>query len=430
MNRTFKLVAFVFALVILGIIIVAPTQKSNQGDPAIMDHECYVWQRVWDDELRTSLLEAVGQMQAYTVLAAEIDVRPGRLQRQTMPVDYAFLSSLQAPAGLAIRVNPYSGPFDQDSEATTYLAKTIQGVLASATANHFTPSEIQIDFDCAESKLAGYCAWMQQLKVAFPEYPITLTVLPSWLKHRQFKQLVRQCDGFVLQVHSLEKPTSYDENVVLCDPKRALAWIRQAERFNVPFRVALPTYGYRVAYSEQGQFIGLSAEGPLPDWPDKTRIKTAISDPKKMAALIQEIRSVSPKHLTGVIWFRLPVPSDQLNWQWHTLRCVIQDQTLTESIDAVCEWPETNLAEIYLVNSGDVDVSGRISVSLAFDGSCLVGDGLKGYAVIEDKDGSLWIRPENIGAGWRIRSQEKIKIAWCRFNQQTKVNSYVQVERQ
>lgn len=369
-------------------------------------------------------------MQAFTVLAAEIDVRPGRQQRQTMTVDYTFLSNVQVPAGVAIRINPYAGPFEPDSEATNYLIQTIEGVLTDAKADHFTPTEVQIDFDCAESKLAGYCAWVQQLKHAFSDYPITITALPSWLKHRRFEELIRQCDGFVLQVHSLEKPTNFEENVVLCDPKRALAWIKQADRLNVPFRVALPTYGYLVAYNKQGQFIGLSAEGPLSDWPAGTRTKTAISDPKEIAALIQEIRSVSPKHLTGVLWFRLPVSSDQLNWQWHTLKCVIQEQTLTERIDAVCQWPEPNLAEIYLVNSGDVDVSGRISVSLAFEGSCLAGDGLKGYSVVEEKDGSVWIRPENIRAGWRIRSQDKIKIAWCRFNQQTEVKAYVQVETQ
>jgi hypothetical protein len=67
---------------------------------------------------------------------------------------------------------------------------------------------------------------------------------------------------------------------------------------------------------------------------------------------------------------------------------------------------------------------------LAFEGSCLAGDGLKGYSVVEEKDGSVWIRPENISAGWRIRSQDKIKIAWCRFNQQTEIKADVQVETQ
>jgi hypothetical protein len=423
-----KLAVVVLILVILGLAILLLKQKPAESKFVPPRHECYIWQRAWTDELQMSILKAAEHIHTFIGLAAEVDVRPGRQQRQMIPVDHSFLSRLQEPAGLAIRINPYSGPFGPDADATKYLIQTIQDVLASAKELDFTPSEVQIDYDCAESKLAGYCAWVKQLKQAFPEYPITITALPSWMKQREFKRLIQSSDGYVLQVHSLEKPQTFDQKVVLCDPKRVLAWVQQAERLGVPYRVALPTYGYLVAYDEQGQFFGLSAEGLMPGWPRKTRVKTILSNPKEIAAILQEIQTLSPKHLSGIIWFRLPVPSDQLNWQWHTLECVIQGQTLTEKIEAVCDWSEPNLAEIYLVNSGDVDVSGWISVSLAFEGSCLAADGLLGYAVIEDKKGGLLVRPDTLDAGWRIRSQEKIKIAWCRFDREMEVNADVQVQ--
>ena len=424
-----KVFTILFLLAAAGLFWVAKrTSPSAPHMPDPLRHECYVWQRVWNDDLRDSIRRAEPDLRGITVLAAEIDVRPGREKQQVMPVDYSFLSTLSVPVGVAIRINPYAGPFDQNAPAAKTIRQTIQTVLEKAEAAEFKPVELQIDYDCAESKLTGYRIWVQSLKQDFPGVPITITTLPCWLKHRQFKKLIQSCDGFVLQVHSLERPKNFDEQVILCDPKRSVKWIQQADRCGVPFRVALPTHGYLVAFDEQGRFTGLSAEGPMPGWPRETQIKTVLSDPKKIAAMIQEIRAISPKNLTGAIWFRLPVPSDQLNWQWHTLRCIIQGQTLTEKIEVTCEWPDSNLAEIYLVNSGEVDVSVPMPVALEFAGHCLAADGVNGYTIADNKEGRLLVRPTLTGPGWRIRSQEKIKIAWIRFSQETEVNAHVQPE--
>ena len=120
-----------------------------------------------------------------------------------------------------------------------------------------------------------------------------------------------------------------------------------------------------------------------------------------------------------------------MNWQWHTLERIVREQPLTEKIEAVYDWPEPNLAEIYLVNSGDIDVSVPMTVSLAFAADhCLAVDGLKGYVVHEDAEGEMLLCPDNVGSGWRIRAQEKIKIAWCRFDKETEVNAYVRPNSQ
>ena len=415
-------------LVVTGVLLWAFMRAVPSLPPQCgpLMHECYVWQRVWDENLREAIRAAEADVKGFTVLAAEIDVRPGRQQQMIVPVDYSSLSAVSVPVGVAVGINPYSGPFDEDAPAAHSIRQCIRTVLERSTAAGFTPAEIQIDYDCAESKLSGYRKWLRFLKKEFSDHSISITALPSWMNNRQFKKLIRDCDGYVLQVHSLERPETIADPVTLCDPKRALDWVRQADRLGVPFRLALPTYGYLVAYDQQGQFTGLAAEGAMPGWPENTQIKTVLSDPKKIAAMIQEIQTISPKNLSGAIWFRLPVSSDQLNWQWHTLRCIIQGQTLTEKIEVACEWPDSNLAEVYLVNSGDIDVSAPIMVSLTFKGDCLAADGMSGYAIADDKEGNILIRPNNTDPGWRIRSQEKIKIAWCRFDKETEVKANVQ----
>lgn len=431
MRRNYWLLCALFG-VACGAGVLLLLQEDPPRRPINLPHEYYIWQRVWNDDLRESIRKAEPRFTGCTVLAAEIDVRQDRQAQQIMPVDYSFLSTLSTPAGIAIRINPYSGPFDKDAPAMQSIRQVIETVLKKSRTAGFEPTEIQIDYDCAESKLAGYRQWIQTIKQDFPDFPIVITALPSWMNNRQFKKLIQDCDGYILQVHSLERPRTIADPVTLCDPERAIRWTRQADRLGVPFRLALPTYGYLVAYDQQGQFSGLSAEGPMPGWSENTQIKTVLSDPKKIAAMIQEIQTISPKNLSGVIWFRLPVAGDQLNWQWHTLQRIVQEQPLTEKIEAVIDWPQSNLAEVYLVNSGDIDLSNPMAVALDVGaGDCLAADGLKGYTVHEDQhDRTVLLRPDNVGPGWRIRAQDKIKIAWCRFDKDTEVKANVQTDFQ
>jgi len=430
MNRKIKRIAIFSFILIMGGVGYQLTRRPQARESVALPHECYIWQRVWNDDLRESIQQAKADLHGLVVLAAEIDVRPGDEKQIIVPVDYSFLSTLSVPAGIAIRINPYSGPFDQDAPAMRSIRQVIETVLEKAGGAGLEPVEVQIDYDCAESKLAGYRQWIQAIKQDFPDYPIVITALPSWMNNRQFKKLVRDSDGYVLQVHSLERPTTVDEEIVLCDPKCSVEWVRQADRLGMPFRLALPTYGYLVAYNQQGQFTGLSAGGSMPGWSENTQIKTVLSDPKKIAAMIQEIQTISPKNLSGVIWFRLPVAGDQLNWQWHTLQRIIQGQPLNENIEVLLEWPHPYLAEVYLVNSGDVDVTDAITVRLEFAGDCLAADGVLGYAVQEDQERRLLIYAENRLPFQRLRSQEKTKIAWCRFNTETEVKANVQKDLQ
>jgi len=65
----------------------------------------------------------------------------------------------------------------------------------------------------------------------------------------------------VLQVHSLERPKDINTRFELCDSKAARRAVDLAGKVGVPFRVALPTYGYLIAFDSEGKYLGLSGRG-------------------------------------------------------------------------------------------------------------------------------------------------------------------------
>src|SRR6185295_17266685 len=147
------------------------------------------------------------------------------------------------------------------------LEGLIREVKAEARAKGIRLSEIQLDYDCPESKLADYRDVLPRLRRAASPLPLTITVLPSWMRHRRaFRTLTEQADGYVLQLHSLILPRSPDEQITMIEPTSAKGWVEEASRFGRPFRVALPTHGYTAALDEKGELVGLLAEGPLFSW--------------------------------------------------------------------------------------------------------------------------------------------------------------------
>src|SRR4029077_5145510 len=97
-----------------------------------------------------------------------------------------------------------------------------------------------------------------------------------------------------------------DAAFLLCDPAAAKKAVEAAARFRRPFRVALPTYGYVVAFDRQGKGGGLSAEGPLLSWPREAMVRVARSDPAAMAGLVRTWTADRPAALSGILWYRLP----------------------------------------------------------------------------------------------------------------------------
>ncbi len=420
------------AAIVWGLVYFAAgsfTGVERQSGPIL--HEAYVWQRNWDIPVSEAIERAAGSISGFTALGAEVSFKEGRIDQVVrVEVDYDALSAAGAPVGLALRIGFYSGPFDEENDVTMLLVDLAGSLLADARKGGLEPAELQIDFDCAESKLDGYTKWVRAFQKEIKPVSVVVTALPSWLNCRAFKDLSQTSDGFVLQVHSLARPKGPAALMTLCDGPSALRWVERAARFGVPFRVALPTYGYIAAFDKQGSFIGLAAEGPSQAWADDATLRAIRSDPAAMADLVRKWQDNRPANMKGIIWYRLPVETDQLNWKWATLAAVMAGREAAGVPKVMLEYPEPELAEIVLLNNGQADLSPRIRIDVECDrGKLLAADGLRGFILHDGApDQSAQAPPNGLRLEYGLDERlsiiapgEQWKVGWLRFKQKTEV---------
>ena len=392
--------------------------------------DVYVWQRAPSAELRGALEESREAVDGFYPLAAELRwTTSGRAEIFRSPLDHEALKATGRAAGLVIRIGPFGGPFARDDETARMIVKLAREALAGARRAGWEPGELQVDFDCAERSLAGYREWLLALGEATGGGTrLVFTALPAWLRHpEEFAALAAVADGYVLQVHSLEKPADGpDEPYSLCDYDKTLAWARQAAEAapGRPFRVALPTYGYRLVFDAGGDFVALSAEGPERRGPPGARTRVVRSDPAEMLRIERALAAEPPPGCEGVIWFRLPVAGDRLNWDMATFRKVLRGETPRARLEVRAERSERGLVEIVAVNAGDTSEPppARVRVSWPAGGRLVAADGLGGYEparrgaerILELKRGPE--AQEGLLAPGKSR-----RLGWLRFSDETDV---------
>ena len=416
-------------------IVLAVSHFGASGAAARASQDAYVWQRVWSDAVCESVLQHGSCFSNLLVLSAEVTWKNKQPHLIRPAIAYPVLAKSGPRVGLVLRIGPYPGPFSASDPVTGYLSNLAVSLVGQARTNHVEPNEFQIDFDCAEAKLDGYRIWVEALRKRVAPLPLTITALPAWLKSPAFKSLVMATDGYVLQVHSLERPRGVDTPFTLCDPVAAQRAVVDAARIGVPFRVALPTYGYVIAFNASGQFVGLSAEGPRKTWPKGVQLREVRSDPLQMFQLAQfwstnlpsalgsspASRGASP--LRGIIWYRLPVTDDILNWRWPTIDSILAGRAPRESLRAEPRRVEPGLVEIHLVNNGEIDISSRLAIEVRWSregGTRLVaGDALRGFEMVDA--GPSTVRFETKSRLLRLPVGDKQVIGWLRFNEDREV---------
>lgn len=430
-------------------------------------HEAYVWQRVWTGPVREAVVQHGTNFAALAMLKAEVSWKEKKPQVVRVPLDYGALSNLHRPFALALRIGPYAGPFlpvstpsshatqspasspspptreeragerrptsgqpntplpgplpaAQGEGITDFLCDLAAAIVAEARTNHAVLSELQIDFDCAESKLDGYRVWLTAIQQRVAPLPVTITALPSWLDARAFKRLATVATNYVLQVHSVERPKDVNAPFTLCDPRTAERWVDTAGRIGVPFRVALPTYGYVIAFDKTGKFIGLSAEGPRRTWPEGARTREIFTDPLVMAELVEGWKTSRPEALRGVIWYRLPTRVDNFNWRWPTLGAIVASRSLQEKLRIEPRRVEAGLVEIKLVNSGELDISSRLAVEVRWsDARLMAGDALRDFE-LADRSASA-ARFQTKTNSIRLPAGDFLTLGWLRFDRDCEV---------
>ncbi len=407
-------------LLLLALWTLWPCESSRAS--GLIAHQAYVWQRSWGPQVRDSISKAEERLAGIVALGAEVSWEGGRPLLATVEWDPAFLAGLKTPVGLAMRVGPYPGPFKTDDQAGRTLADVAVSLIARARDAGLSVCELQIDFDCAESKLDGYGVWARSIRQRIAPVPLVITALPSWLNHREFRTLAEAADGFVLQVHSLERPKGPDAPMTLCDPAAARRAVERAAGFGRPFRVALPTYGYRVAFDKSGKFIGISAEGPAGRWPSDAHVAEIRSDPAAMADLVQAWTADRPMNLAGIIWYRLPTDNDAFNWRWPTLECVMTGKRPLPVVRADIRRPEAGLVKIDLVNDGQADLLSRIRLKIDCDEADLIaGDALVGFQWMGMTAGTLTVESRETAGSRVLPAGERQAAVWLRLSQDKEV---------
>lgn len=389
-------------------------RPAPPASSAPLAQSAYVWQRVHSPAVAAAVTAHAPDFSRFVVLAAEIDWRGDTPVVTRVALDYAALAG--APSfGLALRIRGYRGSFSSTAPAARTLVAAARSLLAEARAAGLDPAELQIDFDAGVRQLRDYRAWLQALRNAHLGTELTFTALPSWLAHfDDFAALARTADGFVLQVHSLTRPAAATADpTALCDPAAARSAVRRAGRIGIPFRVALPTYGYALAYNADGKFAGLAAEGPAPDWPSSFTVRELRADPASLAALVTDWRKSHPRALTGIIWYRLPVAGDRRNWRWPTLHAVMTGRAPAANLRLEAHSSAGGLVELTATNTGDDDFTAPLSATLAWtDAHRVAADALPPAQLTHETATSLVWQ----AASLTLAPDERRALGWVRFS--------------
>lgn len=360
------------------------------------------------------------------VLGCEMAWRQQRSHVARTQIDYAAVRRTGLPVSLVLRVGPYQGTFAPDAPSTIVLSNLAVSLVVEAKSAGVPLKEIQIDFDSAESKLDGYRVWVESIRQRIAPVSLTITALPCWLRHDSFVRLARAAGGYVLQVHSLERPASADAPMTLCDPIAARRAVEQAASVGVPFRVALPTYGYVAGFDSQNKLLGLSAEGPLLSWPMQTRLREVRADATELAGLVREWTDKIPAHLTGIIWYRLPTAGDTLNWRWPTLAAVMRGKIPQPALRVEVRRPKPGLAEFELSNTGDADAVLPVIASTDCEGASVESaDALNGFEVVRESNTLVRFRGPLSATSHRLAPGEHKLIGWLRVKTEKEIKVYV-----
>jgi hypothetical protein len=342
-----------------------------------MPQDVYVWQRAWTPGVRRSVATRAAGFNCVIVLGAQVWWKNGQTHVARPEVDWDCLRGAGARVGVALRINEFAGGEGEHAEAGNFLANLAASMTDTARLAGVKLEELQLDFDAAESKLPQYARWVRAIRAKVAPVPVVITAIPSWLDAPGFRALAETAGEYVLQVHSFERPKS-PERMTLCDVAAADRAVERAARFGVPFRVALPTYGYLVAFDPAGKFLGISAEGPAPAWPAGSVIRAVRADAAHIASLVSAWTADRPAAMRGVVWYRMPVDADSMNWRWPTLRAVMGGRPPRSEL-RVEQWREAQgVVTLELVNTGEADEP--LDAAVVIRGAAIrAADGIGGF---------------------------------------------------
>ena len=386
----------------------------------------YVWQRDWNPAVTDAIDRSRRDLAGYVILACEIEWHDGHPRPVIPAVDWAALRARGIRVSPAIRVMPGPEPIAEDDASARFLCETVRQRLAVIRAAGIDPSELQLDFDCPQKKLAGYAKWVRALRRLISPLPLVITTLPCWLDEPAFPVLARAASGYVLQVHSVSSPLG-SGHAMICDPALARAWTTRASAIGIPFAISLPTYRMTAGYDPDGHKIGSYSDAIRPSWPPGTTIREFATDLDAMAALVAAWRAHPPAHCSGLLWYRLPVDGDHQNCPWPALRALTNGHPPTRSCEVrvngqVPDPQDTlSLADLSVVNTGETDEVNIAGIRVIWSppANPALVEPLAGWRITHG-DHELTFHPTNRPT--RLRLGAICEMGWLRFENPARIH--------
>ncbi|MGN8344030.1 DUF3142 domain-containing protein [Pseudomonas sp. SMV71] len=365
----------------------------GQPTPVVLDQQLYIWQRQWTPAHESALRQSRGDFSSLRVLALQAFPGAGWSRAH---IDPALLKADGRPVIAVIRLDGQLKALDQDE-----VIAQIQQVLSDWQAQGLAPVGVEIDHDAGNGRLPAYGKFLHQLRQVLPEsLRLSITALPAWLDSPALPGLLATVDSSVLQVHAVSDPRQG-----LFDPKQARRW---AERWGAvttrPFYLAMPAYGVALLTKDGGGPV-VESEVPIDRVGERREL---LADPQQVAGLAADLRADPPKHLAGLIWFRLPLAGDRRAWSLTTLSAVARGDNLDSRLALQLE-ERGGLYDIRLVNQGNLDSPWPQRLTLAV-GACDGVDALAGYT-LQQSPGLLTFTRIQQG---RLAAGAQRAIGWAR----------------
>ena len=365
----------------------------------VLANDAYVWQRKWTPALIEAIQSSNTFVHTWRVLAAEQD---NRTKWSIVSPDWSVLTNTQRPVTAVVRIDGQLGELDDTGvERVVHLAHDWQ-------ARHINLVALEIDHDCASARLEQYAQTLRTIRQRLaPQIRLSITALPTWLESNALDQLLDVADESVLQVHAVLDPVHG-----LFNSDKAEQWVRDySRRTKHPWRVALPTYGMRVAWDQQGRIAGVESERPLllASGSGQLASQELVASPRQISDFAQHLDSHPPAGLSAIAWFRLPTHADERVWGFTTWQAILKRQTIHDAIliDARAT-EQTGMYEVSVVSMGNTDAA--LPSAVRFDSQCEAADGINGYALEYDTQGMLLRRRQPA----MLRAGNSRRIGWLR----------------
>jgi hypothetical protein len=233
-------------------------------------------------------------------------------------------------------------------------------------------SGIEIDHDCADSRLSDYADLLRRLKPRLdPSLRLSITALPTWISSPLLSSVLECVDEAILQVHAVRAPTAE-----LFDPSAAMRWVDGFAKITpVPFRVSLPNYGVRVSRVESERYL-IESESPL--LASGSSPLELVADPGAVSQFVRDLGRLTPRKLSGIVWFRLPTVGDRRIWSRETWIAAIHGRFVARLPEIRTEPTGIEgISNIVLSNPSGQDMP--LPQTIAFPQGCLPGDGVNGF---------------------------------------------------